>query len=74
MTSVRPRIASPNAVLAAIGYALGMEDLSAIRVLFMRGDVELVATVGAGGYVISRDPNGRAQYMDVEVPEANPPD
>jgi hypothetical protein len=69
VTSVRPLIASPNAVIALSGYALGAEDSSAIRVLFMQGDVAQVARISGGGRVVSRDPNGGAQYMDMEVPE-----
>lgn len=66
---MRPRIKYPNSALALSGYALGMEDPGAVRVLFMRGGVEHVAMVGG---VISRDPN-EIQYIDIEVPEAITP-
>ena len=73
MTSVRPLVAFPNSVVVLSGYALRLEDTSAVRVLFRQGDVERVARIGSTGRVISRAPNDGAQYMDIVVPEAITP-
>ena len=68
ISSLRPAVAAPNSIMDVSGYALGLEDSSSVRVLFTQGHVSHIARISSSGRVLSRDPDGAIQYMDVVVP------
>ena len=68
LSTIAPTIAAPGAVVALSGYALGLEDSSAVQVLFRQGNLERVVRVGGSGRVLNRDADNEFQYMDVVVP------
>jgi hypothetical protein len=68
---VSPRRASANTVVTLSGYGLGLDDLRAVRVVFVQGAIERVAVISGGRRVMSRDPDGGAQTIDVFVPRTS---
>jgi HEAT repeat protein len=66
--SVTPAVVVPNSVLAVTGYALGLEDSDAVRVVFVREDFERTGRIQSTGREVNRDADSEYQYMDVVVP------
>jgi len=66
--SVSPGSASANTVVTLAGYGLGLEDSRSTTVVFVQGGVEHVARIRGSRRVITRDPDGGAQMVDVFVP------
>lgn len=68
VTSVVPKVASPNSAIDVSGYALGLEDSRTVRIIFRRGTQEHSAKVSGSGRALSPNANTEFQYMDLFVP------